>query len=227
MIGVMTLHRSTVGKKVIMAITGIVLIGFIMFHMYGNLKAFWGPAYFNEYSEGLRTVGEPIFGYQHLLWVARLGLIAAFGLHIWSALELIRQRQAGRPVKYVKHTKLEANYANLTIRFGGILILLFLIYHLMHFTFGVPVVHPDFIPGDAYHNLVVGFQSVPVSIAYIIAVFFLGLHLYHGTWSMFQTLGFNSKEYDKPLRVLGLVVALVVTIGFISVPISVMLGIIS
>ena len=224
MVGVMTLYRSSVGKKVIMAVTGMMLIGFVTFHMYGNLKVFEGPETFNAYAEGLRTVGKPIFGHQHLLTLARLGLVAAFGLHIWSAWELARQRQAGRPVAYVKHTKLEANYANLTIRWGGAVIFVFLLYHLMHFTFGVPGIHPNFSAHDVYRNVVIGFQSIPVVIIYILAVLTLGLHLYHGTWSMFQTLGFNNKEYDKPLRLLGLGLAVIVAIGFMSVPVAVMTG---
>jgi len=226
MIGVMTLYRSSIGKKVIMAVTGVALIGFVFFHMYGNLKAFLGPAYFNEYSEGLREIGAPIFGHEHLLWIARLGLIAAFGLHIWSAVALARQQQAGRPTKYVKHTKLEANYANLTIRYGGIVILLFLLYHLMHFTFGTPGIHPNFEHGNVYQNLLVGFQSPIVALVYLFAVFTLGVHLYHGTWSMFQTLGLNNKIYDKPLRLLGWALAIVIFVGFSAVPISIQLGII-
>lgn len=224
MVGVMTLYRSSIGKKVIMAVTGLMLIGFVAFHMYGNLKVFEGPESFNAYAEGLRTVGKPIFGYLHLLTLARIGLVVGFGLHIWSAWELARQRQAGRPVAYVKHTKLEANYANLTIRWGGVVIFVFLIYHLMHFTFGVPGIHPDFDGHNVYHNVIVGFQSNIVAIVYILAVLTLGFHLYHGTWSMFQTLGFNNKVYDKPLRLLGLGLAVIVTVGFISVPIAVMTG---
>ena len=207
-----------------MAVTGLILISFVAFHMYGNLKVFEGPESFNAYAEGLRTVGKPIFGRLHLLTLARIGLIAAFGLHIWSAWELARQRQAGRPVAYVKHTKLEANYANLTIRWGGVVILIFLIYHLMHFTFGVRGIHPDFDGHNVYHNVVVGFQSIPVVLIYIVAVLTLGLHLYHGTWSMFQTLGFNNKDYDKPLRLLGLGLAVIVAVGFISVPVAIISG---
>ena len=227
MIGVMTLYRSSVGKKVIMAVTGVILIGFIFFHMYGNLKVLAGSAYFNAYAEGLRELGKPIFGHEHLLWIMRLGLLAAVGLHIWSAVELHLQNQAGRPVHYVKHTKLEANYANLTMRYGGVIIFLFIIFHLMHFTFGTRGVHPDFKPGDAYHNLVTGFQSIPVSLFYILAMIVVGFHLYHGTWSMFQTLGFNNQTYAKPLRILGLVLALIITVGFISIPVAVMSGIVS
>ncbi len=227
MVGVLTLHQTSIGKKVIMAVTGLIMFGFIIFHMYGNLKAFQGPTYFNEYAEGLRALGEPVFGQGHLLWVARLGLLGAFGLHIWSAWELYRQSQGGRTNKYQRHQKLRSSYAAQTIRWGGVIILIFVIYHLMHFTFGVPGIHSDFQRGDAYHNLVSGFQSTPVAIVYIIAVSVLGLHLYHGTWSMCQTLGIARTSYTPAIRGIGLILALVVSLGFASVPLSIMFGFIN
>ncbi|MEM7034032.1 MAG: succinate dehydrogenase cytochrome b subunit [Chloroflexota bacterium] len=223
MVGVMTLYQSTIGKKVIMAVTGLMLIGFVFFHMYGNLKVFSGPEVFNAYAEGLRTVGYPIFGKLHLLTIARIGLLGAFGLHIWSAIELSRQRQISRPIGYADRKNLKSNYAALTIRWGGTVIALFVIYHLLHLTFGV--VHPDFDGHNAYHNVVVGFQSWVV-IIYFIALIALGLHLYHATWSMFQTLGFNKQSYETPLRLLGLGLATVVTGGFSLVPLAVLTGIV-
>ena len=226
MVGVLTIYRTSVGKKVIMAVTGLMLVGFIVFHMYGNLKMFQGAEVFNAYAHGLREVGYPIFGKTHLLWVARIGLIGAFGLHIWSAIELSRKNLQGRKEKYEMHEKVQANYAALTMRWGAVVIFFFLLYHLMHFTIGVPGVHPDFSREDAYHNVIRGFQSVPASIVYIVAVLALGFHLYHGSWSMFQTLGLNNKNYTIPLRAFGLGLALVVTLGFMSVPISVMLGVV-
>jgi succinate dehydrogenase / fumarate reductase cytochrome b subunit len=228
MVGVLSLHRTTIGKKVIMAVTGLIWIGFVTFHMYGNLKAFGGPDYFNAYAEGLREIGEPIFGRTHLLWIARLILGAAFLLHVWAFYELYQQNQQSRSTPYVMHTRLQANQAALTMRYGGVAILLFVIYHLLHFTLGAPVIHPDFIWDDAYHNLVTGFQSyfyIP-SIIYILAVIVLGFHLYHGTWSMFQTLGLNNKAYTKFIRMVAWVLAIVVPVGFAIVPLSVMAGII-
>lgn len=228
-LGVLALHRTTIGKKVIMAVSGVIWIGFVAFHMYGNLKVFGGSAYFNEYAEGLREFGAPIFGHAHLLWVARLVLIAALGLHVWAALSLNQRNLETRSTKYVKHKKLRANAATKTMVFGGIAILLFIIYHLMHFTWGVPGIHPDFIWDDAYHNLVVGFRSyffIP-SIIYLVAMVFLALHLYHATWSMFQTLGLNNKTYNKMIRALAWMVALVIPIGFAIVPLAVMFGIVS
>ena len=227
--GVLALHRTTIGKKVIMAVTGLVWIGFVTFHMYGNLKVFGGPEYFNAYAEGLRSIGAPIFGHSHLLWMARLVLIGSVVLHVWAALTLYQRNTHTRPAKYTRHKKLQANYATLTMIYGGVFILLFLIFHLMHFTWGVPGIHPNFICDDAYHNVVVGFQSyayIP-SIIYLVAMVFLALHLYHGTWSMFQTLGLNNKTYTKMIQALALIVAIVVPVGFAIVPISVMIGLVS
>ncbi len=228
-LSVLALHRSTIGKKVIMAVTGVIWIGFVTFHMYGNLKVFGGPAYFNEYAEGLREFGSPIFGHSHLLWVARLALIGSIVLHVWSAYSLNNRNLATRTTKYIKHTKLRDNAATKTMIYGGTAILLFIIFHLMHFTWGIPGIHPDFVWDDAYHNLVVGFQSygyVP-AILYIIAMVFLALHLYHGTWSMFQTLGLNNKTYTQAIRALAWAISIIVPVGFIIVPLAVMFGIVS
>jgi succinate dehydrogenase / fumarate reductase cytochrome b subunit len=227
--GVLSLYRTSIGKKVIMAVTGLIGIGFVFFHMYGNLKAFKGPEYFNAYAEGLRELGAPIFGYSHLLWIARIVLLAAVVLHVWAAWSLYQESRRARSTKYVRHTTLQADPAALYIRSGAVIILIFLILHLMHFTWGIPGIHPDFIPGDAYHNLVVGFQSYAYlpAIFYIVATIALGFHLYHGAWSMFQTLGLNNHLYTQPLRTLSLVLALVISVGFAAVPLAVMLGIIA
>ena len=228
-LGVLKLYQTSIGKKVVMAVTGLLWIGFVFFHMYGNLKVFGGAAYFNEYAEGLREVGHPIFGRLHLLTLARLGLIVTILLHIWSAWSLTQQSHAARPTAYLQTKRLATNYASLTIRWGGVAILLFLIFHLAQFTWGIPGIHPDFIPGDAYHNLVVGFQSYYylTTVIYFLAVIALGLHLYHGTWSMFQTLGLNNKTYSQLIRLAATGLAIVVSVGFVIVPIAVILGIVS
>jgi succinate dehydrogenase / fumarate reductase, cytochrome b subunit len=222
--GVLGLASSSIGKKVIMAVTGLIWIGFVAFHMYGNLKIFAGAAYFNEYSAGLRSIGGPIFGYTHLLWVARFGLILSIVLHVWAAVSLYQRARKARPRNYEMQRTLQANYAALTIRYGAVVIFFFVLFHLMHLTWGVPGIHDDFQHGDPYRNVVVGFQSIPAVIIYTIAVIALGLHLYHGTWSMFQTLGINNKNYDRLIRGLGWALALVIPIGFIIVPYSVLLG---
>jgi succinate dehydrogenase / fumarate reductase cytochrome b subunit len=223
---VLAIPRSTIGKKVIMAVTGLIGVGFVFLHMYGNLKAFGGAAYFNEYAEGLRNFGAPIFGHLHLLMVIRLVLLVAVILHIWAAWALTRQAWGARPTRYAVKKNVQASYAAVTMRWGGLVLFLFLIYHLAHFTWGVPVVSGDFVRGDAYHNLVAGFQSIPITLIYTAAVIALGLHLYHGGWSMFQSLGLNNENTERPLRAFALAVALVITIGYLVVPFAIVVGII-
>ncbi len=221
------LYRSTIGKKAIMAVTGLIGIGFIVFHMYGNLKIFGGAVYFNEYAEGLREIGHPIFGHTHLLWVGRIVLLSAVVLHVWAAVSLFRQAKNARSTNYHVKRTVAANYAARTIRLGGVVIFFFILFHLAQLTWGTPGVHSDFIPGDAYHNVIVAFQNPLVSLFYLVAIVALGFHLYHGTWSMIQTLGFLSSRYDRAVRAIGLVLALVVSLGLASIPIAVLTGIVS
>ncbi len=229
MVGVMHFPRTTIGKKVIMALSGAVWVGYLAAHMFGNLKIYTGAAHFNEYAEGLRTLGAPILGYGQALWLFRIIIIFAFVSHVWAAFTLKQLNRQARSEGYAEHRKLKASYATLTMIYGGVAILFFVIYHLMHFTFGTPVVHPDFQAHDAYHNVVVGFSSYGYfpAIIYLIALVFLGFHLYHGTWSMFQTLGLNNKTYDQGLRGLAWLAALVITLGFATVPLGILFGIIS
>jgi succinate dehydrogenase / fumarate reductase, cytochrome b subunit len=221
------IYRSSIGKKALMALTGLVWIGYVVAHMYGNLKAFQGSEHFNEYAEGLRYLGAPIFGYLHLLTVARIGLVAAILIHIWAAWSLYVMAREARPTSYASRRVVQANYASVTMRYGGVVILLFVIFHLAHLTWGISPVHPDYIRGDAYHNLIIGFSSVPVVIIYLIALAALALHLYHGTWSMFQTLGLNDSNWDGAYRALALLLAIVVPLGFAIVPLAVQFGFIS
>jgi succinate dehydrogenase / fumarate reductase cytochrome b subunit len=230
MTGALTLYRSSVGKKALMAITGLMGIGFLVLHMYGNLKIFEGPEYFNAYAAGLRSIGAPIFGHTHLLWVVRLALLGAVFLHILAAYQLTRQDWAGRQVRYVRRKDVQATYASRTMRWGGVIIVLFIIYHLLNLTFGVVGYGPgEYRPEDAggfyaYTNTVNAFAYWPASLFYIVAMLALGLHIYHGFWSMFQTLGLNSYRTNSLLRVLSAAVAIVLVVGFVSVPIAVMFG---
>lgn len=222
---VMTLTRSTIGKKVIMAVTGLIWVGYVVVHMYGNLKVFFGADYFNTYAEGLRVFGEPILGPLHFLLIARTVLIASLLAHIWAAVTLTRQAQIARPQRYIVTKRVEADYAALTMRWGGMAIFFFIVYHLAHLTWGFSVLNTDYLRGDAYHNLVLGFQNPINVVLYLLGVTALGFHLYHGTWSMFQTLGLVSRNSTPLVRGLAWALALVVPIGFAVVPISVMLGI--
>jgi len=215
--------RTTVGKKVLMAITGFILLGFVIVHMIGNLKAFFGPEYFNTYAEELRALGAPFFGHAQALWVLRTILGVSVLIHAFFGIQLWLLSRTARPVDYHTPPHLELTPASRTMRWGGVLIAVYVAYHLMHFTFGN--MHPDFIPGDAYHNLIVGFQSVIVVAAYVAAVLILALHLYHGIWSALQTLGLNHPKYNAWRRGIATAVAVILFVGFATVPVAVQLGI--
>jgi len=206
---------SSIGQKVVMAASGAILFGFVLGHLAGNLQVYLGPAAINAYGEKLRH-------FPALLWAARIVLLLAVGLHIASAWSVSRASQKARPVAYRERENRESTYASRTMRWGGVIILLFVIYHLMHFTFGNA--HPDFIPGDVFHNFVVGFQNVWVSGFYIAAMIALGLHLYHGVWSMMQTLGLSDPRYNHLRHALATLVAVVVVVGNISFPLAVLTG---
>jgi succinate dehydrogenase / fumarate reductase cytochrome b subunit len=223
----MALYRTSIGKKVIMALTGVIWISYVVVHMYGNLKVFVGPVYFNEYAEELRYLGRPIFGHLHLLTIARIVFVVSILLHIWAALSLYRQAAKARPQSYANYRVVQADYASRTMRYGGIVIALFLLFHLAQLTWGVEAVSGEFIHGDPYHNLVSVFQSPLVVAVYLIALVMLGFHLYHGAWSMFQTLGLNSNRYDRAIRGLAILLAIVVPVGFAAVPIAVQLGVLT
>ncbi len=215
-------YSTTVGKKIAMAATGIVLVAYVVGHMLGNLKIFQGPEKLNSYAEFLREVGAPVLGHGEFLWIARIVLLAAVAIHIVASAQLTLQSRAARPVGYRNTPHQEFSYASRTMRWGGVIISLFVVYHILHFTSGT--VHGDFIPNDPYHNLVVGFQSWPVALAYIGAVVMLGFHLYHGVWSMTQTLGVNNARIERMRRPAALVLAVAVVIGYVVVPVSILAG---
>ena len=222
----LNLYRSSVGKKILMAVTGVIFVLFVLAHMYGNLKAFYGPDKFNHYAEFLREVGAPIFGHGQLLWVLRIVLLAAVAIHGLMAYQLWRISTNARPVKYVKGLlPEESTYASRTMRWGGAILFAFVVYHLLHFTIGTA--HPDFVPGKAYENLVIGFQSPWVLLAYAVALGMLCLHLYHGVWSALQTLGASHARYNRYRRPLAVLVAGLVFVGFMTVPVSVYTGVIA
>lgn len=215
--GSLRFWQTTVGKKAILAITGIILFGFVVGHLLGNLQIFEPPEKINNYSAFLKS---------HLgfLWTARITLLIAVALHIWSSFELwLLQRQA-RPIKYVKKVNVNSTYASRTMVWSGPIILAFVIWHLLQFTFGA--VHPGapFDEHNVYNNVVLGFQIWPVSLFYVIAMSMLCYHLYHGLWSMFQTLGFSHPVYTPILRVLAKVAAILIAIGYISIPVAVLAG---
>lgn len=215
--GTLPFWQTTIGKKAIMAVTGFILFGFVVAHLLGNLQVFISPEQINHYAASLRAV--PL-----LLWGARVILMLAVILHIWSSFELWRLQRAARPVPYVKKANRHSTYASRTMMWSGPIILAFVIFHLLHFTFGV--VHPGgpFVEGNVYDNVVTGFQFWPVSLFYIIAMVLLCLHLYHGLWSMFQSLGFSHPVYTPWLKLFAKIVAILIAAGNISIPVAVLAG---
>jgi succinate dehydrogenase / fumarate reductase cytochrome b subunit len=219
---VTALTHTLIGKKVVMATSGVVLLGFVLVHMVGNLKVFLGAEHFDAYAEWLRTVGAPLFGRGQLLWIARSILLLAVALHIAAAWAVTRASWAARPVGYHDLQLVHTTYAARTVRWGAVIILLFVIFHLLDLTFGQ--VNPSFVPGDPYHNVVATFSRVPVSLGYIVAMGALCLHLYHGIESGCQTLGLNHPRYNAWRRRIALAFSLVVSAGYSAVPVAVLAG---
>jgi succinate dehydrogenase / fumarate reductase cytochrome b subunit len=215
---------SSVGKKAVMAVSGLVMVGYLLAHAFGNLKIFFGPGTFDGYAHWLRTVGEPFMHYSWTLWVIRVVMVAAVAAHVVSAYQLSRRDQRARPVRY-EHRRARSTYATRTMRWGGVILLLFLIWHILDLTTGT--VHPGFQSGHPYANVVSTFHNWYGDVIYIVAVLALGLHVQHGVWSAAQTLGLGSVKRDRMLKTAGTVVAVLLTLGFIAVPIGVMTGVVS
>ncbi len=210
---------GTVGKKVVMAITGVILFGFVIVHMLGNLQLYAGPEALNAYGAFLHT-----FLHGAGIWIFRVVLLAAVLLHIWAMASLTLVNRRARQVGYRQWKAHESTYASRTMRWSGVFLLAFIVFHLLHFTTGDA--HPDFIPGDVYHNVVSGFQVAPVAVVYILATLVLALHLFHGSWSMLQTLGLNHPRYNRLRNVVCVGLAAVVVIGNLSFPVAVLAGLV-
>jgi succinate dehydrogenase / fumarate reductase cytochrome b subunit len=192
-------YGSAVGKKWVMAVTGIGLMGFVFAHMVGNLKMFLGRTEFDEYAESLRKLLYPIAPEGFVLWLMRIGLIVMFGLHIMSAYQLTRMNQRARPTKYQSpRDYIAASFAARTMRWTGVIVLLYLLFHLADLTWGW--ISPDFVKGAAYDNLVASLEVPWIAAIYIVGNIALGIHLFHGGWSMFQSLGLNSPRYNGVRR---------------------------
>lgn len=218
----LTQLNSSVGKKIIMAVTGLMLVGFVAGHLLGNLMIFAGPNALNGYAKKLLDLGG-------LLWVARIGLIAAVVLHIVSAIKLNGENRAARPQAYAVKKNSTTTFAARTMMLSGLVVLGFIIYHLMHFTFRVT--NPDISHGldpkgrhDTYTMVVLSFQQVSISAVYIIAQILLAFHLSHGIQSMFQTLGWNNAVLLPRLRLAARVIAFAIFAGYVSIPVAVLTG---
>ena len=219
------LWGTMVGKKVVMAVTGVVLVGFVIAHMLGNLKIFLGAEAIDAYAVFLRTVGEPALPYSGVLWAARIVLLVCVALHITAAVQLTRMNWAARPQGYDTKKSIATTYAARTMRWSGVILVLFIVYHLLHLTAGAVGFQPgEFRHLSVYHNVVAGFSVWYVALFYIVAMACLCLHLDHGIWSMLQTIGWNKARTTSVLKVLSRGVALVVFVGFISVPVAVLAG---
>jgi succinate dehydrogenase / fumarate reductase, cytochrome b subunit len=214
----LTFYSTSIGKKVVMAITGLILFGFVIGHMLGNLQVFVGANQMNTYAATLKANAA-------LLWGVRIVLLVAVLLHIVAAVQLTRMSLHSRPEGYHYKDVIQADYAARTMRWSGPIIAVFVIYHLLHFTSGS--VHPQFDVHDVYRNVILGFRVWPVSVFYIIAMVALGLHLWHGVWSLFQTLGLVNPKSDKIIHRLAAMATLAIALGFISIPMAVLAGFIS
>jgi succinate dehydrogenase / fumarate reductase cytochrome b subunit len=208
-------YASTVGKKAVMAVSGLVLFLFVIGHLVGNLQIYEGPEKLNTYATFLRSMPA-------LLWGVRVTLIVMVGLHIWSSVQLALRKFDARPTDYIKKKATQSSYASRTMYWSGPILLAFVIYHLLDFTFGT--VNPRFQEGDVYANVVASFELIPVSAFYIVAMVLLGMHLYHGLWSMFQSLGFSHPRYSPVLKRGAAVIAILIAAGNISIPVSVLAG---
>jgi succinate dehydrogenase / fumarate reductase cytochrome b subunit len=222
----MEFYRSAVGKKWVMAVTGLIQIGYLIAHMIGNLKMYIGPESINAYGESLRDLGGHLVPHSHLLWLMRIGLLVVIVLHLYSATTLTLLNRRSRPDHYDKRQYLVANYASRTMIWGGIIVAAFVIFHLADLTWGVEVANPGFERGDVYANLVASFERLPVAIFYIVANVILGVHLYHGAWSMFQSVGVAHPRFDPWRRYFAVTVAAVIVIGNVSFPLAVQAGIV-
>jgi succinate dehydrogenase / fumarate reductase, cytochrome b subunit len=211
--------RSSIGLKVVMALSGVALFGFVLVHMLGNLQVYLGPTLLDDYGRSLRALGHGTG-----LWVARGGLLLAAIAHVWSAYCLTRLNQKARPEGYRERENRESTLASRTMRWSGVVVLVFIVYHLLHFTIGT--VHPDFVEGAVTHNFVTGLRVVWVAVFYMVATLLLGLHLYHGVWSMLQTLGLSHPRYDALRKRAAAAFAALVVIGNLSFPLAVLTGVV-
>ena len=224
------LYSTALGKKYVMAITGIIGIGFVVAHMVGNLKMYLGVVDgeydIDVYGEFLRELLVPLLPRTYALWGLRIVLIAALALHLHAAWSLTVMNRRARPVKYQsKRDYVAADFAARTMRWTGIIVLLFLFFHLADLTWGW--FNPDFVRGEVYRNVDASLSRIPVAILYIVANIALGIHLFHGTWSLFQSLGWNNPRFNKWRRGLATGIATIIVVGNCSFPIAVQAGIVS
>jgi len=218
--------RSSIALKILMAVSGLIFIGFVLGHMYGNLKAFAGHDAFNEYAEHLRSFGEPILPHSGFLWILRVGLILALVVHVYAAFALWKRARNARTTRYVVKKRTGATWASLIMRWGGVTLLLFIIWHLLNFSVGKVNVTGG-ATNDPYNLLVDTFTTWWLTVIYLVAMAALGAHLHHGFWSACQTLGWTSTARARQLaKSVGYTLAVITVVGFSVVPVGVLVGII-
>lgn len=220
-------YSTAVGKKWVMALTGLGLMGFVFAHMVGNLKMYMGREGFDEYGHALRELLHPIMPNHTVLWALRIGLIVMVVLHVHSAFTLTRMNHRSRPVKYQSpRDYIAVSFASRTMRWTGVIVGLYLVFHLADLTWGVEFINPDFERGMAYDNLVASFERPWVAIIYIVSNLALGAHLFHGAWSMFQSLGLNSPRYNGARRAFAAGFAGLITVANVAFPVMVLAGVV-
>jgi succinate dehydrogenase / fumarate reductase cytochrome b subunit len=225
-----TFYGSTIGKKITMALSGLVLVLFVLGHMAGNLKIFagidpsTGDYKIDDYGRFLRSMGSEMMGHETFLWVVRVVLLACLVAHAASGIQLARLNRRAKPQGYKVANYRSANAASRTMMYGGLFLLVFVTYHILHFTTGT--VHFDgFVEGEVYANVFSAFRHVGIAAFYVVAMGLLAAHLYHGTWSMFQTLGVDTPRWNKGFRTMAKVVAVALFVGFSAVPVSIAAGV--
>jgi len=219
-----SLQRTTIGQKVLMAGSGVVILLWVLAHMLGNLKVWLSASEFDSYAGFLRRLAEPPFPHTWALWIVRIGLIAAFAVHVYYAVALGRRSRRARVTRYAHTDHVQADPAALTMRWGGLTLAAFILFHLANFTWGW--VHPgyQFQKASPYHNVVGTFGEWWMVILYALALFALALHTYHGTWSVFQTFGVNNRRWDRVIRTWATGISAFIFLGFLSVPVGVAAG---
>jgi succinate dehydrogenase / fumarate reductase, cytochrome b subunit len=218
-------YGTAVGKKFVVAVTGIMMAGFLVMHMMGNLKAFAGQEKLDHYATYLRDIGQDMFGHETVLWFARVGLLVAVVAHIITIVLLTKQNRKARPVKYHIKKSFASTFPARMMAVSGLLLLIFIVVHLAQFTFGSWLSTP-FEEGHVYSNISQAFESGWLAWFYVFMMFIVCMHLYHGLWSFFQTFGIDNPERNKPLRGLAIVVSIVLFLGFSAVPFAFATGII-
>ncbi|MGV8978504.1 MAG: succinate dehydrogenase cytochrome b subunit [Cellulomonas sp.] len=215
-------RRTSVGLKIVMATTGVLFLLFLLAHMYGNLKMLSGQAAFDGYAEHLRVIGEPVLPYAGFLWIMNTVLVLAVAGHIWAAVQLWRRANHARSTPYTTYHRVQATWSSRTMRWGGVTILLFVVFHLLQFTTVTIKVGGSF--DSPYDRLVAAFSTWYIVAVYTLAMVALGMHLRHGTWSAVQTLGWSTQGRERAIKRTALAIALVIVVGFLLPPLAIFVG---